>query len=155
MVRIVLIFVPTFSLVFFHCQHPIVWEHLKPLKLKEEPNPVLSSLGQKLLHSRDESIFGLYHLHKPCVKIFRPNSRDTSGQRYQFSEVLSKMPKDSKEKHSLNIPILILSSSDYQNVGILSICTKLPLQGIRLSGCVLDKMPHFKLQSTSLDITQI
>lgn len=111
MVRIVLIFVPTSSFVFFHCQHSIVWEDLKPLKLKEESNPVLSSLGQKLLHSRDENIFGLYHLHKPCVKFFRPNSKETPGQRYQFSEVLSKMPKDSKEKHSLNIPILILSSS--------------------------------------------
>lgn len=86
--------VPTFSLVFFHCQHSIVWEDLKPLKLKEESNPVLSSLGQKLLHSRDENIFGLYYLHKPCVRIFRPNSRDTPGQRYQFSEILSKMPKD-------------------------------------------------------------
>lgn len=88
-----------------------MWEDLKPLKLKEESNPVLSSLGQKLLHSRDENIFGLYHLHKPCVKFFRPNSKETPGQRYQFSEVLSNMPKDSKEKHSLNIPILILSSS--------------------------------------------
>lgn len=106
-----MIFVPTFSLVFFHCQHSIVWEDLKPLKLKEESNPVLSSLGQKLLHSRDENIFGLHHLHKPCVKFFRPNSRETPGQQYQFSEVLSKMPKDSKEKHSLNIPILILALS--------------------------------------------
>lgn len=88
-----------------------MWEDLKPFKLKEESNPVLSSLRQKLLHSRDENIFGLYHLHKPCVMFSKPNSRETRGHQYQFSEVLSKMPKDSEEKHSLNLPILILSSS--------------------------------------------
>ena len=58
-VRTVLVFVPTPVFVFF--QHYMVWEDLKPLKLKKEPNSVLSSPGQKLLHARDENNFVLYH----------------------------------------------------------------------------------------------
>lgn len=50
------------------------------MKLKKELNPVLSSLGQKLLHARVENIFILYHLYKPYIKFFRPNSKDTPGQ---------------------------------------------------------------------------
>jgi len=42
----------------------MVCGNLKPLKLKKDLNPVFSSVGQKLLHARDENIFVLYHLHK-------------------------------------------------------------------------------------------
>lgn len=43
----------------------MVWEDLKSLKLKTELKPVLSSVMQKLLHTRGENTFILYHLHKP------------------------------------------------------------------------------------------
>lgn len=57
----------------------MVWGDLKPLKVKKKLNSIFISLGQKLLHARDENLFVPYHLQKPYIKLFRPYSKDIPG----------------------------------------------------------------------------